>query len=271
MRFCKLILISLFIGTSGFAQYRTISPINNSIQTNQNSFNADHILREQSKEINSRYSIGLRRYNKQYKTAFSGDISYGLITFYGDLQGYKTDVPNQSNINVAINKRWTPRLSSKLFMSLGNYADIGTNDNPQPFIDGLSTSYNANDFFNSEVTGKYALVGFTSRTKIGFTNLKSINNEKKFGVFFNIGVGYMSSSVLLRKKTDYSIKISRYIQSLVFPVGFETSYMIKDNLGVQIAYEYYLIANENMDLMDSSQSELDYLTNFKTGIFFKIN
>jgi hypothetical protein len=271
MRYYKFILITLIICTDGFAQYRATSPINNSIQINQNSNNTDYNWSEQVNEINSRQSRGLNRYHKQYKTAFSCDISYGLITFYGDLQGYQTDVPNQSNINIAINKRWTPRSSGKLFMSLGNYADIGINDNPQPYTDGLNTTYNANDFFNSEVTGKYALIGFTSRTKIGFTKLKNINNEKKFGVFFNIGLGYMSSSVLLRKKTDYSIKISRYIQSLVFPIGFETSYMIKGNLGIQIAYDYYLIANENMDLMNSSQSELDYLTNFKTGVFFKIN
>lgn len=212
----------------------------------------------------------MKRYRAEYKKAFSGSLSLGYNQFEGDLTGQNSDGFPQMNINACINKRLSPNFSFKAIMSLGGYETKGFNANPNIYTGDTPSQYNSGDFMNSESKGSYASFCLMTRRKISFSRVKSIHDEKKFGCFLSWGVGYLSSHVLLKSIQDEDIRLSRNVSNFLMPIMLDFSYVIKNNLGAMVSFDLYMLENDNLDLIRSGNMP-DYITNIRTGLFFKID
>lgn len=256
MKFLLSLCSLLFLCQSSLAQLR--------IDNYTNSKQATPLSME---EINPKTQ---KNYNKEYANAFSSSLSIGISNFHGDLIGNQTDIEHQLNVNLEINKRLSPWFSWKLLMSAGKYQAIGVNKYQSLYTSGINTNFTTTDFYNSLLEGGYSTLSALFRTRIAFSKLNSIKAEKKFGLFFNFGLGYMNSNVLLKNRTDHNIKISRSIKDMVIPIIIESNLLLSDRLGFTLSYDYYILSSEYMDLLINNKSS-DYLSNIRAGLFLKIN
>lgn len=228
-------------------------------------------LNSTSQEFNNQSNISTQHnYKKEYKHAFSGGLSIGIMNFQSDLSENQSDLRNQLNLNLEINKRLSPWFSCKLIMSSGRYEAIGINEYQSLYTSGIDTEFSTSDFYHGILDASYASMSALVRSRIAFSKLNSIKSEKRFGLFMSLGLGYISAHVVLKNRTEHSTKISRSIRDIVIPIILEANYLLSDRLGVIASYDYYILANEYMDLLINNDTS-DYLTNFRAGLFFKIN
>lgn len=210
----------------------------------------------------------LKKYRKQYKNAYSGSLTLGNTQFYGDLAGYEPGFSERKNVNLSFNKRLSPIISIRLNYNIGSYDQSGAassllldTEHPNDFA--------ANDFLRSTVRGNYSAISLMYRYTLSPTSIKNIDNEPKFAFHYSIGVGHISSHVLLKSLEDEETRISKSANAIMIPIMLDLTYVIKNNLGVISSIDYYLVNSDKLDLI--LHQSTDFLLNFRMGLFFKIN
>ena len=242
----------------------SIAPTGFGISSYYNRFPSHH-----SRVLSPERIALMKKYKTEYKKAFSGSLSIGYNQFLGDLSGQSSDIFPQMNLTASINKRTTPLFSLKAVASIGSYQAQGYHINPNIYTGDTPSPFTSGDFNNSEVKGSWSSIALMTRRKISFSRVRSIDDERKFGCFFNWGVGYFSSHILLVSLDDEDARISRTISSFTMPVMLDFSCLIKNNLGAMVSFDMYLFETDNLDLIRSGIPDL--MTNLRAGLFFKID
>jgi hypothetical protein len=210
----------------------------------------------------------LKKYSKQYKNAYSGSLTIGNTQFYGDLAGTSPGFSERKNVNLSFNKRLSPIISFRLNYNIGSYNQSGGIS--YPLLDTeYPNDFAPNDFLWSTVRGNYSAFSLMYRYTLSPTSIKNIDNEPKFAFHYSIGVGHISSHILLKSIEDEDKRLSKSANAIMMPIMLDLTYIIKNNLGFISSIDFYLANSDKLDLILYQSS--DFLLNFRMGLFFKIN
>lgn len=188
----------------------------------------------------------------KHETRWDGSISYGNTIFIGDLSKTSTTkyVPNVA-LAIKFNKEYNPETSLQLSIIAGK--NSGENAPTSPNIPSIN--------FRSQYTqGHIAYRKAITPTGIQIPQLH-----------LHAGIGFYYSDASRTWTLNESVaEISDKVSSLVFPLGLELSYYIKEEWGMVLGVSNNIFSRDNIDLYETA-IDLDQQLIINLGICYSFN
>ena len=188
----------------------------------------------------------------KHETRWDGSISYGNTIFIGDLSKTSTTkyLPNVA-LAIKFNKEYNPETSLQLSIITGN--NSGENAPTSPNIPSTN--------FRSQYTQGY----IAYRKAITPTGIQIPQ------LHLHAGIGFYYADASRTTTLNESVaELSDEVLSLVFPLGLELSYYIKEEWGMVLGVSNNIFSRDNIDLYETS-IDLDQQLIINLGICYSFN
>lgn len=188
----------------------------------------------------------------KHETRWDGSISYGNTIFIGDLSKTSTTkyLPNVA-LAIKFNKEYNPETSLQLSIITGN--NSGENAPTSPNIPSTN--------FRSQYTQGY----IAYRKAITPTGIQIPQ------LHLHAGIGFYYADASRTSTLNESVaELSDEVLSLVFPLGLELSYYIKEEWGMVLGVSNNIFSRDNIDLYETS-IDLDQQLIINLGICYSFN
>tara|TARA_B100001093_G_scaffold519778_1_gene610426 strand:- start:7553 stop:8137 length:585 start_codon:yes stop_codon:yes gene_type:complete len=188
----------------------------------------------------------------KHETRWDGSISYGNTIFIGDLIKTSTTkyLPNVA-LAIKFNKEYNPETSLQLSIIKGN--NSGEKASTYPNIPSIN--------FRSQYTQGY----IAYRKAITPTGIQIPQ------LHLHAGIGFYYADASRTTTLNGAIaELSDEISSLVFPLGLELSYYIKEEWGMVLGVSNNIFSSDNIDLHETT-IDLDQQLIINLGICYSFN
>lgn len=188
--------------------------------------------------------------SKKTEVQWNGNISYGNTDFIGDLNinTQRKFLPNIA-LSVKLNKEFNTKNSLQFGLITGKNSGENTPNPTTPFLK-----------FRSQFTQAY----------IAYRKALTAPSLKKIQIHLITGVGYHYGDIELTSEFgELTSKTPANVWSIVFPIGLEMSYYIKEDWGVILSFSDQMFGRDNIDSYEDSSNGLDHQLILNLGFCFK--
>ena len=188
----------------------------------------------------------------KHETRWDGSISYGNTIFIGDLSktSSKKYVPNVA-LAVKFNKEYKPETSLQLSSITGK-----------------------NSGENSPTSANIASINFRSQytqAHIAYRKAISPTGIQIPQLHLHAGVGFYYADASRTWTLNGAVaELSDEVSSLVFPLGLEVSYYIKEEWGMVLGISNNIFTRDNIDLSENNDN-IDQQLIINLGIGYSFN
>ena len=188
----------------------------------------------------------------KHETRWDGSISYGNTIFIGDLSKTSSTkyVPNVA-LAIKFNKEYNPETSLQLSIITGK--NSGENAPTSTNIPSIN--------FRSE----YSQGHIAYRKAITPTGIQIPQLHLHAGIGF-----YYADASRTWSLSESVAELSDEVSSLVFPLGLELSYYIKEEWGMVLGVSNNIFSRDNIDLYESNDN-IDQQLIINLGICYSFN
>ncbi|MAZ31387.1 MAG: hypothetical protein CMP57_04750 [Flavobacteriales bacterium] len=188
--------------------------------------------------------------SKITQVRWNGNISYGNTNFIGDLNinTQRKFLPNIA-LSLKLNKEFSTKNSLQFGLITGRNSGENTPNLNTPFFK-----------FRSQFTQAY----------IAYRKALTAPSLKNIQIHLISGVGYHYGEIEFTSEFgEVTSKTPANIWSIVFPIGLEMSYYIKEDWGVILSFTDQMFGRDNIDLYEDSSNGLDHQLILNLGFCFK--
>ena len=188
----------------------------------------------------------------QHETTWNGSISYGNTIFIGDLSktSSKNYLPNLA-LAVKFNKEYNPENSLQLSIITGKNSGENVPSSTN------TTSIN----FRSQYT----------QAHIAYRKAISPSGIQIPQLHLHAGIGFYYADANRTETLNGSVyELSDEVSSLVFPLGIEVSYYLKEKWGIVLGISNNIFSRDDIDLYENNDT-IDQQLVINLGICYSLN